>query len=704
MKDDDETKQRRLRGDRPIKKPEHDLFGFAPFAKHAARAIDQRVTTPGLVVGILGEWGSGKSSVLNLIEHYLTTEGDCSNTTVIRFNPWWFSSSPETLLRSFFSQLVARFPANTRYLRRARRAIAKVARVLSQTPLGGWEKAFAALHKILPTSKPSVHDLRRQIDKHLGNHRPRIVIIIDDLDRLPSEEVYQVFRLVKAVADFPRFTYLMAFDADLVASAMSRYVTDQGAGYIEKIVQIPFAMPTISQGNINSVFFRELQEIVGDVADEERHRLLNLYYGGIQALIRSPRDISRFIDSVSVSYPAIREEVDLVDFVALESLRVFTPGVHQVVAVNPDYFGAAFRFRHDPKDDLSWHQEYLDALRPEQVEPVKDILRRTFPHLDSVWGNISYSGDARWRAGRRACSEAHFNTYFQWALPPEQLRASQLQQLLRGNDDEIAALLDLHLRGDSLEKLRRARILLDDLRVREANAGDSQPNLALCRALIDRADLLAGSADPRANGESDWPFEWLIDEIVHKNVAQLEVAERVAFLRQACQETPSLSVMLGFMNHRLLEHVERPDKPPIPENERLLKRADVDDLREILRKRIHQHAEDGSLLDLPLAGWIVHWWSDLDAAACSEWVSKVAENDQRLVQILRSFVSYSISSTLGDHVGRPSPMISLQHLTTIGLDPPSLRGRVEALATSLSDSDLLAVRTFLAALDNSTDR
>ena len=704
VKSDNEIKARRLRGDRPITKPENDLFGFAPFAEHIARAIDQRATSPGLVVGVLGEWGTGKTSVLHMIEHYLRTGAERKSTTVIRFNPWWFSSSPEDLLRAFFTQLVAEFPRRTKALQKAREALAGVAGALSKASLGGWETAAAAIEKLLAQDNANVHELRREIERHLKNRRPRIVVIVDDLDRLPHEEVYQVFRLVKAVADFPRFTYVLAFDGDIVARALSHYVTDQGAGYIEKIVQVPFAMPAISRGHLNAAFFEQLQEVVGEVDDSERQRLLNLYYGGLQALIRSPRDISRFVDSVSVSYPALREEVDLVDFLALESLRVFAPSVHQRVAINPGYFGAAVRFQRDPKEDLPWHQEYLDALRPELIGPVKDILMRTFPHLRNVWSNISYSGNPQWRAKRRACSDAHFETYFRWALPAEQLRAADLQRLLAGNKDEVASVLDNHLTGDAFERLRRARILLDDLRAEQANTDGRRANLDLCRELLDRTDALTGSADPRSEGASDWPFEWLLDSIVHREVELLESVERAAFLRLACQESPSLATLLGFVNHLLLEHVDRPDRPAPPEGERLLTQDEVDELRQILRKRIQDHAEEDTLLALPLAGTVIQWWSSLDADACRKWTSEKIQDDQALVLLLRSLLRYSIVSTLGDYVGRPSPMISLKVLTEIGLDPSALRTRVETLMASLTKDDQLAARTFLRELDNPSER
>ena len=196
----------------------------------------------------------------------------------------------------------------------------------------------------------------------------------------------------------------------------------------------------------------------------------------------------------------------------------------------------------------------------------------------------------------------------------------------------------------------------------------------------------------------------MIDSIIRTEVELLDEGDRTGFLRLCCLESPSLSILLSLVNHLRLEHVDRPDKPAAPETERLLKCEQVEQLRQILRDRIQGRAEEDSLLALPLAGRIIHWCSDLDTDTCRNWVAKKIEDDKALVMTLRSVVSFSISSTLGDYIGRPSPMISLKTLTDIGLDPPALRARVEKLVPELVEDDLLAAQTFLRELENPSAR
>lgn len=90
--------------DKPLSRPEEDLLGHSNFAKTIAKGILEMTPPEGLVISINGDWGSGKTSVLNLIEYYVQEFPAEANPIVIRFNPWWFPGY-ESLCHNFFSLL-----------------------------------------------------------------------------------------------------------------------------------------------------------------------------------------------------------------------------------------------------------------------------------------------------------------------------------------------------------------------------------------------------------------------------------------------------------------------------------------------------------------------------------------------------------------------------------------------------------------------
>jgi hypothetical protein len=97
-----------LSADQPIEAPDQDLFGFDPFAHAIAKSISGLTSPEGVVIGLHGPWGAGKSSAVNLIKHHLAS-GDLAasaDLTLVEFNPWWFNGQ-DALALAFFGELGA---------------------------------------------------------------------------------------------------------------------------------------------------------------------------------------------------------------------------------------------------------------------------------------------------------------------------------------------------------------------------------------------------------------------------------------------------------------------------------------------------------------------------------------------------------------------------------------------------------------------
>ena len=90
--------------DRPIERREQDRLGRRSFAEAIAQQVHAVPAEQGFTIAVVGEWGSGKTSVLNMVAEALEEGG--SDTAVLRFNPWLFSSADDLVAR-FFGELSA---------------------------------------------------------------------------------------------------------------------------------------------------------------------------------------------------------------------------------------------------------------------------------------------------------------------------------------------------------------------------------------------------------------------------------------------------------------------------------------------------------------------------------------------------------------------------------------------------------------------
>jgi predicted KAP-like P-loop ATPase len=106
-----------LSSDRPKTNPKEDLFGHAPFAEQLADAVKRQNGEDGLVLALYGPWGSGKSTVLGYVRHFLSSEQASGKLVLVEFNPWWFAGR-EDLAQAFLRQLQAVLPRSSEGLRK----------------------------------------------------------------------------------------------------------------------------------------------------------------------------------------------------------------------------------------------------------------------------------------------------------------------------------------------------------------------------------------------------------------------------------------------------------------------------------------------------------------------------------------------------------------------------------------------------------
>ena len=157
----------------------------------------------------------------------------------------------------------------------------------------------------------------------LQNQEKKILVTIDDIDRLTKEEIRQIFKLVKSVANFPNVVYLLAFDEHVVAQALEDGQAISGKEYLKKIIQAPFELPRPEKSGLESFLCKRLDLLLTQVPQErfDQQRWYTILRSGILYYINTPRDIIRLMNTFNVTYQCVHNEVNPVDFVAIETLR-----------------------------------------------------------------------------------------------------------------------------------------------------------------------------------------------------------------------------------------------------------------------------------------------------------------------------------------------------------------------------------------------
>jgi hypothetical protein len=293
----------------------------------------------GFVVGLTGPWGSGKSQIMLFVEQRLriVTGKDKKGqyphrdrrVIVVRFNPWLYAGHQE-LLRNFFESIIDEVkrhddPQLKKELVPALDTVKRYARpltgLLGFVPVGG-DAAKQVADSFLADS--TLEAQKAEFTKRLTKTNASVVVLLDEIDRLSDQEVREVAQTVKAVADFPMFSYLLAYDPDRVARALGHDDLKLGFQYLEKIVQVQARLPRAAPGALAAEIQRQIVDVT-DGRDSDQLAWAEAIRNLVPDIIATPRDGRRLTAAMALRWPKVQGEVNSIDLLRYCALEARVP-------------------------------------------------------------------------------------------------------------------------------------------------------------------------------------------------------------------------------------------------------------------------------------------------------------------------------------------------------------------------------------------
>jgi predicted KAP-like P-loop ATPase len=363
--------------DVPIRSASEDLLRRVPFATRIADVLAASNIRDGRVFAIRGSWGYGKSSLKNLIIEQLS--GRTPTPLWLEFNPWQWGDS-DTITRALFTEMASKLGGSqspqaalrARALRKYGDLLTRSAQALRQAAdatnfaallltLGVLASAIGFVFPNLPAgavgaiilfaaviikfvgmafsyigrdrSAEPLDAVRKDLEERLATLDRALIVFVDDIDRLEPDQIRLLFRQIKVNANLPKIVFVLLFQPSIVVNALEPVARSEGREFLEKIVQANFDLPQVPRERLIQIFAEQLNEVVGRLAVPENGfeevRWGNVLVGGMQPLIRNLRDVRRLLTSISIHLPlhegANAFEVNIIDLLGLETLRVFEP-------------------------------------------------------------------------------------------------------------------------------------------------------------------------------------------------------------------------------------------------------------------------------------------------------------------------------------------------------------------------------------------
>lgn len=694
--------------DAPQTDPANDAFGYAPFAQRIAGAVCKTPSPQGLVMAIHGPWGVGKSTLLNFVKYDLARLPNDDKPIVIDFNPWWFSSR-EHLASQFLSQFRAKLPHKSEILRTIGDKMADYGTAIGATIAGTYgipwlDKLIGFFLKLFKRKPKDIPALKADISTALHRANQRFVFVIDDIDRLAPNDISELFKVIKALADFPNVIYLLSFDRKVVADALHTSLGVDGEAYIEKIVQAPFSLPAIDRLRLRQRLFVELHRILESLPLPNFDQTFwgNVYYDGLDHYVNKPRDIVRIVNALRVTYPAVAGEVNPVDFIALEFLRVFEPEVYGAICVNQDMFaGHADRdYRQNIEPEKAFHESWLAKVDADRMSHIKALVLHLFPKLASVWGGVSYGADwsAQWRKELRVCSPDIFDVYFRFGVSSDVLRRSEIDELIAVASDPEAVIQVLKTaaamkRPSGTSKAREYLERLYD------HTDEITPESAwgLLIALSHIGDELLSPEDEQG-GFISLPNRWRLLFATNHLLKRIPLTDRKAILNRMIEQGKALGLAVDIVS-AIEEYRLKPDGS----EDKPLSQVDEQTFNELKLKVIERLKElnERQLLAIHELDVVIHYWGRwAGQEAVNECVSPILASDVLLPSFLEKYITFSTTQGFGDRVARRIPRLNpkrLEPLTDILLLEP----RVEQMlkGTDLTPNQRLSGEQFIKGME-----
>jgi hypothetical protein len=341
--------------DKPLGKKLADELGYDSYAQQLATKIQKSNFEKSFAIGINGNWGFGKTSFIDLIKRNLRNE----EIIEIEFNPW-NSHAPDAIIKDFFETIQEKIGPYHSLIARQLVTYANKLVDLKDNAFGQTIRAVVTAF----TGVDSLHTLTKEIDNSLREINRKIVIYVDDVDRLNSNEIVEVLRLLRNTADFYNTFFVVAYDREYIINALKDHNEYNQEQFLEKIFQLEITLPYFNKDILRQKLLEKLKYVI----PQRFHSIIEQAVIGKNAVLPVPfigwvesmRDVTRLANAICLNINKLLGEIDFYDFLKIEMLRLKYPSVYRLLFTRTRLFlkaepknGNIFRYRLANLGDLS---------------------------------------------------------------------------------------------------------------------------------------------------------------------------------------------------------------------------------------------------------------------------------------------------------------------------------------------------------------
>lgn len=388
------------------------------------------------IIGINGEWGSGKTFFLKLLIKELNNKNNKNDNIVIEFNPWKAFAVENGMERELETVIVTEIGKYNGELKSSLmdyfRSVVK-----SELSFESVKNIFTSIENVL--ANKSIDYKHKNINKIIEKMNKNIFVFIDDLDRLTHPEIIELIKVIRNTINFKNMNFILAYDRSYLQSALLELKVFKAKEYLEKIINYEYTLRQLSNEMIIDKFIDRLIKIHPEVIEEKKLRIFKIkainseYNISLSAHLRNIRQIKKLSFKVNEGIMLFRD-LDLLDLFYLELVNTISPEILKDFYIHKEELTVLTENKRNiilnseiiptaPLDRLLGLNKDKYNLNEYQLESICKILKTIFKDRHGARGTIT--------------EEKLFNYYFLKRVNKRELYKSEFLNILNEKDDDV---------------------------------------------------------------------------------------------------------------------------------------------------------------------------------------------------------------------------------------------------------------------------